>query len=79
MSGRSFTGVIPFGFRLAQDTSCCTSRDAAGSARSVSPKCQLGGADVGSAAANVNLIQPRQKRKAFNEMTRIVHRIVTPA
>jgi hypothetical protein len=33
-------------------------------------ECRLGGADAGSAAANVNLIQPREKRKAFNTMKR---------
>jgi len=33
MSGRFSTGVIP----LAHDISCCTSCDAAGSARSISP------------------------------------------
>jgi hypothetical protein len=38
----------------------------------------VGGADAGSAAANVNLIQPCQKRKAFNTMTRIRAFIVTP-
>jgi len=42
------------------------------------PKCRLRGADAGSAAANVNLIQHRQKRKAFNTMTRIREFIVTP-
>jgi hypothetical protein len=75
MSGRSFTDVIP----LAQDTSCYTSRDVTGSDRSVSPKCRLGGADAGSTVANVNLIQPCQKRKAFNTMIRIDGFIVTPA
>src|SRR3954454_14789960 len=44
----------------------------------LAPKCRLGGADAGSAAANVNLIQPWQKRKAFNTMTRIRAFIVTP-
>jgi hypothetical protein len=38
----------------------------------------LGGADAGSAAANVNLIQPCQTRKAFNTMTCIRGFIVTP-
>jgi hypothetical protein len=33
-------------------------------------ECRFGGADAGSAAANVNLIQPREKRKAFNAMKR---------
>jgi len=32
------------------------------------PECRLGGADAGSTAANVNLIQPCEKRKAFNTM-----------
>jgi hypothetical protein len=34
------------------------------------PECRLGGADAGSTAANVNLIQPCEKRKAFNTMKR---------
>jgi len=34
----------------------------------------LGGADAGSTAANVNLIQPREKRKAFNTMKRVLAR-----
>jgi hypothetical protein len=33
-------------------------------------ECRFGGADAGSTAANVNLIQPREKRKAFNTMKR---------
>ena len=31
-------------------------------------ECRFGGADAGYTAANVNLIQPREKRKAFNTM-----------
>jgi len=42
-------------------------------------KCRIGGADAGSAAANVNLIQPREKRKAFNEMKPASLRINVPA
>jgi hypothetical protein len=37
-------------------------------------ECRFGGADAGSAAANVNLIQPREKRKAFNTMKRALAR-----
>jgi hypothetical protein len=37
-------------------------------------ECRFGGADAGSTAANVNLIQPREKRKAFNTMKRALDR-----
>ncbi|CAH2771045.1 MAG: hypothetical protein CBARDCOR_1184 [uncultured Caballeronia sp.] len=39
------------------------------------PECRLGGADACSTAtANVNLIQPCEKRKAFNTMKRALAR-----
>lgn len=36
-----------------------------------------GGAHAGTAAANVNLIQPREKRKAFNKMKPVCNGINT--
>ncbi|MDP9154837.1 MAG: hypothetical protein M3O74_11375 [Pseudomonadota bacterium] len=78
MSGDSCTGVIADVTPFFRDTRCRTSCDASGSARSTCSEMPVGGADAGSAAANVNLIQPCQKRKAFNTMTRIRAFIVTP-
>jgi hypothetical protein len=37
-------------------------------------ECRFGGADAGYTAANVNLIQPREKRKAFNTMKHALDR-----
>jgi len=60
--------------RWLKDISCCTSCDAAGSASEHFSECRFGGADAGSTAANVNLIQPREKRKAFNKIKRALER-----
>jgi hypothetical protein len=71
--------AVSYGYRsVAQDTSAAHHATFPVLPRAGS-KCRIGGADAGSAAANVNLIQPREKRKAFNEMKPASPRINPPA